>query len=163
MREAKIFSLILLPPDGQFLITLEEVNGTRLIPIWIGANEGSAIAMHLQNEAAPRPMTHDLMFNVLTNLGAKIEKVIVSDIKDGAYYAILELSINGKTYQIDARPSDSIALAVRASAPLFIDDKVFEKSPVIEKPISENELDDFKSKLENMRPEDFFNEPDIPK
>ena len=159
MREVKIFSLVALAPLGQYLITLEEINGPRLIPIWIGSSEGTAIALKLQNEKTPRPMTHDLMYNIFSELNIKIKKVVITDIKDGAYHATLELSQADKTFNMDARPSDSIALAVRAQAPIFVEDIVFQKSPVIQKPISEKEIDDFKSKLSNLRPEDFFKNP----
>jgi hypothetical protein len=156
MRPAKIFSLIVLPPLGQYVVTLEEAEGTRLIPIWIGPSEGTAIALKLNDEKTPRPMTHDLLNNILSSLNVKIEKIIITDIKNGAYHANIELSQDDKAYTIDARPSDSLALAVRSNAPVFIEDRVFEKSPVIEKPISEKEIKAFKEKMSNLKPDDFF-------
>jgi bifunctional DNase/RNase len=158
MKKAKIFSLIAAPQAGQYLLTLEEVEGTRLIPIWVGAAEGMAIASALQREEFPRPLTHDLITNMLKDLKVKIDKVIITDLKNDTFYANILLSRNGEAYNIDCRPSDSLALAVRTDAPIFIDDKVFEKCPVIHKPITDQEAEKFKKDIENLRPEDFFKE-----
>ena len=156
MKEAKIFSLVMLPMMGQFLITLEEVGGTRLVPIWIGAAEANAIAAHIGGHRFPRPMTHDLLINISSELGAKVDRIVVTDIKDDTYYARIDMTRNGKPMKIDSRPSDAIAIAVRAKAPIFIDDTVFNKCPVIQQPISKEEVEGFKEKLKNLKPEDFF-------
>lgn len=156
VKEARVFSLVLIPLLGQYVVTLEEVGGQRLIPIWIGVSEGNAISLKLQGEQLPRPMTHDLMATLLQELGAAVERVVIADLRDGTYYAVLEVAAQGKTYRIDARPSDAIALAVRLSAPLFVDDKVWKKCPVIMKPISDTEAAKFKQELQAMTPEDFF-------
>ncbi len=156
LKEAKIFSLVLIPLLGQYVVTLEEVGGQRLIPIWIGVNEGNAIGLKLQGEQMPRPMTHDLMSNVLSSLGIKVEKVVVTDLKDGTYYAAISLSSGSHRYEIDSRPSDAMALAVRTSSPIFVDEKVLKKCPIIMKPISEEEVEKFKRDLQAMKPEDFF-------
>ena len=156
VKEARIFSLVLIPLLGQYVVTLEEVGGQRLIPIWIGINEGNAISLKLQGEALPRPMTHDLMATVLQQVGAKVDRIVVSDLKDGTYYAMIELSTDGKHYTVDSRPSDAMALAVRVNAPIFVDEKVWKKCPVIMKPISEDEIEKFKQELQHLTPEDFF-------
>ncbi|MBI3333291.1 MAG: bifunctional nuclease family protein [Candidatus Omnitrophica bacterium] len=156
MKEAKIFSLVLIPLLGQYVVTLEEVGGQRLIPIWIGVNEGNAIGLKLQGEQLPRPMTHDLMSSILTTLGTKVERVVVTDLKDGTYYAVITLNAGPHRYEIDSRPSDAMALAVRTSAPIFVDEKVLKKCPVIMKPISEEEAEKFKRDLQSLKPEDFF-------
>lgn len=101
-------------------------------------------------------MTHDLMKNIFDTIGAKLQKIIISDLKDDSYYAIIELKLDEKTYEIDARPSDSMALAIRTKTPIFIDEKVLEKCPVIMKPISDDEVEKFKEQLKNIKPEDFF-------
>ena len=156
IKEAKIFSLVLIPLLGQYVITLEEVEGQRLVPIWIGVNEGNAIGLKLQDEQLPRPMTHDLMNNMFKALGVKVELVVISDLKDGTYYAIVTLAAGQRRYEIDARPSDAMALAVRSATPIFVGEKVLKKCPVIMKPISEEEVDKFKDQLQGLKPEDFF-------
>lgn len=158
MIKAKIFSLVMVPRAGQYLVTLEEQDGIRLLPIWIGPAEGMAIAAALQKQDFPRPLTHDLIINLLKELGAKIEKVVITELKNDTFYADIVLKVNGKLHRIDARPSDSIAISVRAQAPIFIENEVFEKCPKIDKPISEREIEKFKKDLANLRPEDFFKE-----
>lgn len=156
VKEARIFSLVLIPLLGQYVVTLEEVGGQRLIPIWIGVNEGNAIGLKLQGEELPRPMTHDLMASVLSQLGAKVERIVVVDLRDGTYYAVIDVATNGKRYTIDSRPSDAMALAVRMNAPIFVDEKVWKKCPVIMKPITEEEVEKFKQEIQHLKPEDFF-------
>ena len=156
LKEAKIFSLVLIPLLGQYVVTLEEVGGQRLIPIWIGVNEGNAIGLKLQGEQLPRPMTHDLMSNIFDTLGVKVERVVVSDLRDGTYYAVITLASGPRRYEMDARPSDAMALAVRTSSPIYVDEKVLKKCPMIMKPISEEEAEKFKRDLQNLKPEDFF-------
>ncbi len=155
-KEAKIFSLVLIPLLGQYVLTLEEVGGQRLVPIWIGVNEGNAIGLKLQDEQLPRPMTHDLMSNVFKTLGVKVERVLISDLRDGTYYAVISLTTGTRRFEIDARPSDALALAVRSDTPIFVGEKVLKKCPVIMKPISQDEVEKFKQNLQNIKPEDFF-------
>lgn len=156
LKEAKVFSLVLIPLLGQYVITLEEVGGQRLIPIWIGVNEGNAIGLKLQGEELPRPMTHDLLSNILNSLSVKVEKIAVTDLRDGTYYAAITLSAGNRRYEIDARPSDALALAVRTQSAIFVDEKVLKKCPVIMKPITDDEVEKFKQNLQNLKPEDFF-------
>ena len=155
-KEAKIFSLVLIPLLGQYVLTLEEVGGQRLVPIWIGVNEGNAIGLKLQDEQLPRPMTHDLMNNLLKTLGVKVERVLISDLRDGTYYAVISLMAGARRFEIDARPSDAMALAVRSETPIFVGEKVLKKCPVIMKPISQDEVEKFKQNLQTIKPEDFF-------
>ncbi len=156
LKEAKIFSLVLIPLLGQYVVTLEEIEGQRLVPIWIGVNEGNAIGLKLQGEQLPRPMTHDLLSNILGLLTVKVERIVVTDLRDGTYYASIVLSDGARRYEVDSRPSDAIALAVRTGTPVFLDEKVLKKCPVIMKPISEEEVNKFKKDLQGMKPEDFF-------
>ncbi|KPK42162.1 MAG: hypothetical protein AMJ78_03415 [Omnitrophica WOR_2 bacterium SM23_29] len=156
LKPAKIYSLIFIPPLAQYVVTLEEVDGTRLLPIWIGMNEGNAIAMIIQGEKFHRPLTHDLMANILKDVGVKVEKIVISDLKENAYYATIFIKQDSKDYEIDSRPSDAMALAVRTNSPIFIDEKVFKLCPVINKPITENEVKKFKEDLKSLRPEEFF-------
>ena len=156
LKPAKIYSLIFIPPLAQYVVTLEEVDGTRLVPIWIGITEGNAIAMVVQGQKFHRPLTHDLMANIIKDVGAKVERIVISDLKENAYYATITIKQNGKTYEIDSRPSDAMALAVRTKSPIFIDEKVFKLCPIINKPITEEEVKKFKEELKGLRPEDFF-------
>ncbi|PIV85094.1 MAG: hypothetical protein CO150_05200 [Nitrospirae bacterium CG_4_9_14_3_um_filter_53_35] len=156
VKEFKIFSLMLIPMPAQYVIYLEEVGGTRLIPIWIGVNEGNAIVYKLQDEKLPRPMTHDLMAEILRTTDMRIEKITVSDLRDNTYYAEIEMWHGNKNYIIDSRPSDAIALAVRMNSPLYISQAVLDKCPVIRKPISDDEVEKFKQEIQSLRPEDFF-------
>lgn len=158
MKKAGIFSLIMVKEAGQYLVTLEEASGMRLLPIWIGPAEGMSIAAALQKQSFPRPLTHDLFVSIFKEMDVKIEKVIITDLKQDTFYANIILRKNGKSYTIDSRPSDSIAIAIRAQAPIFIEEEIFNKCPEIRKPITEKELARFKKDLENLRPEDFFKE-----
>ena len=156
MKEAKISSLVSLFPLPQYVVVLEDIDKTKLVPIWIGVNEGNAIALEMQGEKFPRPMTHDLMINILQHFNAKIEKIVISDLKENSYYALIYVKFNGKIVPIDARPSDSLALAVRAHCPIFIDEKVLKKCPQFNGPISETDVEKFKESLKSMTPEEFF-------
>ena len=156
IREARIVSVVSLFPLPQYVVVLEDVEKTRLVPIWIGVHEGNAIALELQGEKFPRPLTHDLIVNLLGELSAVVEKVVVSDLKENSYFALIYVKSQGKVLAIDARPSDSLAIAVRVHCPIFIDEKVLKKCPVIEKPITKDEIDKFKDQLKKMTPEEFF-------
>ena len=156
IKEAKISSVLSLFPLPQYVVVLEDIEKTRLVPIWIGVNEGNAIALEIQGEKFPRPLTHDLMVNLIKKVGAEIEKVVVSDLKDNSYYALITIKHNGQTLEIDARPSDSLALAVRVQCPIYIDEKVLNKCPQIDRPITQDEIEKFKEDLKKMSPEEFF-------
>ena len=149
-----LYSLVAL--GSQFVVVLEEIEGPRLIPIWIGAAEGNSIAMHLNRIRLPRPMTHDLMVNAFKVLNTKITKVVITELKESTFYASIFMEQNSHVEEIDARPSDSIALALRASAPLFVADSVFQQCEPLLKPISKDELTDFKRKLADLKPEDIY-------
>lgn len=156
MHESRIYSLMLLPFSAQYVITLEAGSTKRLVPIWIGVHEGNAIALQLQGETPPRPLTHDLMLQCIKETGCSVERVCVVDLNDNTYYAVIELSSNGGIIKIDSRPSDAIALALKAKAPIFVSQKVLDKCPVVNTPFSEEDVDAFKKELQNMSPEDFF-------
>lgn len=156
IKEARIASLVSLFPLPQYVVVLEDIEKTRLVPIWIGVNEGNAIALEMQGEKFPRPLTHDLMANIIAELGAVTEKIVVNDLRENSYYALIYIRHNGKTLAIDARPSDSIALAVRVRCPIYVDDSVLKKCPPVSGPITQGEIDKFKEELKSMTPEDFF-------
>jgi len=154
MREARIYSLAQV--GGQCVLVLEEVDGPRLLPIWIGLYEGGSIGMALAGQKFPRPLTHDLLLEAVGQLGAEVEKIVITELKESTFYAQIHVKRDKEAIVLDARPSDSVALAVRQPCPLYIDEKVFEACPELLKPISEDEVQDFKKKLESMTPEDFF-------
>ena len=156
IKEAKIVSIVSLFPLPQYVVVLEDTDKTRLVPIWIGVHEGNAIALELQGEKFPRPLTHDLIVNLLGLLNVKLEKVVISDLKENSYYALLYLKAGSKSLTLDVRPSDSLAIAVRLQCPIFIDEKVLKKCPAIETPITKDEIDKFKDQLKSMTPEEFF-------
>ena len=157
MKKTEIFTIMFIPEAAQYTVLLEELEGTRLIPIWVGISEGNAIAASLQNQIAQRPQTHDLIINLLKLLHVSVERVIVSDLRDNTYFAEIVLrDIQAKELIVDSRPSDAIALAVRVQADIFIDEKVLAVCPYIQKPISEQEVAQFKDELQNIKPEDFF-------
>ena len=156
IKEAKIASVVSLFPLPQYVVVLEDMEHTRLVPIWIGVNEGNAIALEMQGEKFPRPLTHDLMVNLIKSFHATVEKVVVSDLRENSYFAIIYIQAGGKTIELDARPSDSLALAVRTHCPIYIDEKVLKKCPTIEKPITQEEVEKFKDTLKTMTPEEFF-------
>ncbi|MBK8576566.1 MAG: bifunctional nuclease family protein [Elusimicrobia bacterium] len=154
LQEARIYSLANV--GGQAVLVLEEVNGPRLLPVWIGLYEGGSIGMALAGQKFPRPLTHDLMLEAIKRLGAKLEKIVIKGLKDSTFFADIYIKREGQEVVLDARPSDSIALAVRENSPIFVAEDVFSACPELLKPISGEEVEDFKKKLETMTPEDFF-------
>ena len=126
--EAELSRIIINEMSDQQVIVLKERHGDRSFPIVIGIVEIFAIDRRLKGIKPVRPMTHDLLANIIENLGAKIEKIVISDLRHHVFYATLHLSLNGHTFEIDARPSDAIALGAASNAPIFVADHVFEQA-----------------------------------
>ena len=142
----------------QPIVLLKTVDGNRFLPIWIGHPEAAAILMKLQGASTPRPMTHDLLSDVLENLDAKCERVAVTELRDNTFYASITVSINGSEVEIDSRPSDALALAVRVAAPIFAAEEVIEESAIEFEGDEVNEeeiVSEFKRFLEDVSPEQF--------
>jgi hypothetical protein len=142
----------------QPIVLLKTSEGNRFLPIWIGHPEAAAILMKLQGNESPRPMTHDLFAQVLEELDAQIVRIAVTDLKENTFYARITLQRNGDTIEIDSRPSDAIALAVRCDAPIFAADDVIESNAIEmeEEPKEQEEVvEEFKKFLDDVRPEDF--------
>jgi bifunctional DNase/RNase len=143
----------------QPIVLLKTVDGNKFLPIWIGHPEAAAILMKLQGASTPRPMTHDLLSDVLDQMEAKCEKVSVTELRDNTFFASITISMNGSEMEIDSRPSDALALAVRTSAPIFAADEVIEESAIEfegeEVEDQEQVVEKFKDFLDNVTPEDF--------
>ena len=122
-----IKGLMVDPVTNNPIVLLHDAQGQRVLPIWVGTFEANAIALQLENVAPPRPMTHDLLRQVITYLKATVVRVTVTEVKDATFYAVIELSVNGERVLVDSRPSDSIALALRAKAPIYVEDAVLEQ------------------------------------
>ena len=121
-----IKGLMVDPITNMPIIILRDKGGQRVLPIWVGVFEANAIALQLENQTTPRPMTHDLLKNVIQDLRGHIEKIVVSDLKENTFYALIYLIVSGERMAIDARPSDAIALALRTRAPIFVEESVID-------------------------------------
>ena len=139
MREAEIKALLIDPFNNAPVILLKDRNSSKAMPIWIGEAEAMSIALGLQNGRFPRPLSHDLMNAIIDDLEGSVEKIVITGLKEGTYYATIFLrSSDGKSVEVDARPSDSLALALRIGSPIYIADDVFEAS-AIESPFAEED------------------------
>ncbi len=144
----------------QPIVLLRTLDGTKFLPIWIGHPEAAAILMKLQGTPTPRPMTHDLVTDMLGELNASVSRVAVTELRENTFYAQITLQVNGSEIEIDSRPSDAIALAVRADAKIYVADEVIDDSAIEfnQEPEDSGEvIDEFKKFLENVSPEDFGN------
>ncbi len=131
MIEMSIDSIRVSLMNYQRVVILKEKLAKRYLPIWIGPAEADAIAVKLQGVTVPRPLTHDLLSSVIDSLGAGIDSIIVSDLKSDTFYAKIILSVNGEQMEIDSRPSDALALAVRTDAPIFAEEAVLDKAGIL--------------------------------
>lgn len=144
------------PPANQFVVTLLEETESRIIPIWIGIPEGNALHLKIKKKKTPRPLTHDLLMTIMDTFSVSVKKVIISDLKSNTYYARLEVQSNGKTLEIDTRPSDAFVLSVTKKIPIFIEESVLSHCPHIPKPISQEDIDKFNNEVSTLSPEEFF-------
>lgn len=142
-------------PHNQPIVLLKEQTGHRFLPIWIGAPEATSIAFALQGVAMPRPLTHDLLRNVLVDLSIGVERIVVTELKEGTFYAEIELISAGRTVKVSSRPSDAIALAVRATVPIFADESVLAEAGIEIEDEDEQEVEKFKEFIDSVSPEDF--------
>lgn len=127
--EVKIRALMMDPNSGTPIIILKDVNSETMLPIWVGAYEANAIALEIEKIAPQRPMTHDLLRNLIVEMGAHVNRVVVTELRDNTFFAIIEMStVDGTTMMLDSRPSDAIALALRADCPIFVDMDVIRAS-----------------------------------
>ena len=145
----------------QPIVLLKTADGNKFLPIWIGHPEAAAILMKLQNASTPRPMTHDLVTDILSQLDAQVVRVAVTELRENTFFAQVTIQQDGSEIEVDSRPSDAIALAVRAEAPIFVADEVIEESAIefegeeINDADLEKEVTKFRSFLENVTPDEF--------
>jgi bifunctional DNase/RNase len=137
------------------VVLLVDQQETLALPIWIGTAEAQSIALELQGVRMPRPMTHDLIRQMLTQLTISVDRIVVTDIQNGTYFAEIHLKTNGSNVVVDSRPSDAIALALRAEAPIYVEEKVAASAIPLKKAFDEHEVEEFKKFLENVKPADF--------
>ncbi|MEX0973449.1 MAG: bifunctional nuclease family protein [Solirubrobacterales bacterium] len=158
LQQMQIYGVSFDMVGKQPIVLLKTVEGNRFLPIWIGHPEAAAILMKLQGAATPRPMTHDLLSGLIEQFGAKCERVSVTELRDNTFYASITIAIDGAEVEIDSRPSDALALAVRVSAPIFAAEDVIEESAIeFEHEVEDTEevVDKFKEFLDEVTPDDF--------
>jgi hypothetical protein len=159
MQEMVIYGVSFDMVGKQPIVLLKTADGNKFLPIWIGHPEAAAILMKLQGASTPRPMTHDLITEMLGQLDAKVARIAVTELRDNTFYALITVVVDGQEIEVDSRPSDAIAIAVRAGAPIFAADQVIEESAIeFESDTEVNEeqiVEEFKKFLDEVRPEDF--------
>ena len=142
-------------PHNQPIVLLKERTGERFLPIWIGAVEATSIAFALQGVATARPMTHDLMRDLLTSLDVSVDRIVVTQLRERTFYAEIQMTQDGEAIVVSSRPSDAIALAVRATVPIFADEEVLDEAGIEIEDDDEQEVEQFKEFLDSVSPEDF--------
>ena len=152
--EMTIKGLMVDPITNMPIIILRDKAEQRVLPIWVGVFEANAIALQIENVTTPRPMTHDLLRNVIQDLRATVQKIVVSDLQDNTFFALIYLHLNGDTLTIDARPSDAIALALRTRAPIFVEDSVIDHAKSVDFSSEKADADRLHKWLESLDPED---------
>jgi hypothetical protein len=152
--EVKVSGLAFDPRVKSHVVVLKETEGDRVLPIWIGANEAQAIARELAGQRFQRPLTHDLVATLIEGLKARVTRVVIADLRDNTFFANLIVERPPEVLSVDARPSDSIAVALRCKAPIFVDDRLLEHQTQPEKSEAER-AEELRRYLENLDPEDF--------
>lgn len=152
--EMIIKGLMMDPTTNMPIVLLRDEVQQRVLPIWVGPVEANAIALQIENVAPPRPMTHDLLRNLLADLGGTLRRVIIWDLQDATFYAFLEIERDGETRLLDARPSDALALALRTHAPVFVDTKVLDVAKLADVANEEADQERLRRWLESLDPED---------
>lgn len=152
--EMTIKGLMVDPVTNNPIVLLRDEAGQRVLPIWVGVFEANAIAMQIENVTTPRPMTHDLLRNVIADLKGRVERIVVTDLKDSTFYAVIVLDVAGETVLVDARPSDAINLALRTTAPILVEEAVLEQAKSIDVSPDKGDEDRLQKWLESLDPED---------
>lgn len=152
--EVKIRGLMMDPVTNMPVVVLKETQGTGVLPIWVGIYEANAIALEIEKVQTPRPMTHDLLKNVLMGLNIHVQKVVVCDLKDDTFYALIWMEREGQTISMDSRPSDALALALRLDCPIFVEDQVLKSSKITSVVSEKSTNEELRKWLENLSDED---------
>ena len=152
--EMSIKGLMVDPVTNMPIVILRDSDGKRILPIWVGVFEANAIALQIENVSTPRPMTHDLLRNVIQDLNGDVQKIVVSDLHDNTFYAVLHVLVGGQVVTIDARPSDAIALALRVRAPIFAEDAVIDGAKSLNITPDTGDSERLQQWLENLDPDE---------
>ncbi len=152
--EMKIRGLMMDPVTNMPIVILKDVNGDAVLPIWVGIYEANAIALEIEKVTTPRPMTHDLIKNLLTGLDTSVRKVVVNDLREDTFFAVIWLERNGQIISVDSRPSDALAIALRLDCPIFVDDEVLKSSKLASSVSDRVSSEELRKWLEGLNDED---------
>jgi bifunctional DNase/RNase len=152
--EMTIKGLMIDPITNMPIVVLRDREGQRVLPIWVGMFEANAIALQIENVQTPRPMTHDLLMSVIDNLEAAVERIIVTDLRENTFYAVIILRARNGTISVDSRPSDAIALALRTQSPIFVEEAVLQNAHNIEQADDSDKMGRLRQWLENLSEEE---------
>jgi bifunctional DNase/RNase len=152
--EMKIRGLMMDPVTNMPIVVLKDVQGQAILPIWVGVYEANAIALEIEKVETPRPMTHDLLKNVFLGLDVRVQKIVVNDLKDDTFYAIIWVEREGQMMTIDSRPSDALALALRMDCPIFVDEKVLKNAKISSALTEKSTNEQLRNYLEGLSDDD---------
>jgi bifunctional DNase/RNase len=152
--EMTIKGLMVDPITNMPIVMLKDMHGDRVLPIWVGIFEANAIALQMENIPTQRPMTHDLLRNVIKDLDGSVERIVVCDLRDNTFYAVIYLTVRGETVAIDARPSDAIALALRTRSPILVEERVIDNARSQDLSADREDSKHLKKWLEELDPDD---------
>ena len=152
--EMTIKGLMIDPMTNMPIVILKDKEGERVLPIWVGVFEANAIALQIENISTPRPMTHDLIRNILSEIEADVQRIVVCELRENTFYAMIYLDREGETMAIDARPSDAIALALRTKSPIFVEDDVVESAKGLDLSKDTTDSERLQKWLEDLNPDD---------
>ena len=152
--EMTIKGLMVDPVTNMPIVILKDKDGDRVLPIWVGIFEANAIALQIENIATARPMTHDLLRNIITGLDGQVDRVVVSDLKENTFFAVIHLTVHGERMAVDARPSDAIALALRARAPILVEETVIDSAKTLDLGAEPADSDRLQRWLESLDPDE---------
>jgi len=152
--EMKIGGLMVDQTTNMPIVILKDAQSSAVLPIWVGLYEANAIALEVEKSTPPRPLTHDLLRNLIQGLNAQVQKVVVTELRDDTFYAVIWMEQNGETISLDARPSDALALALRSDCPIFVDEEVLRAAKVLPNPGDQATSQELRRWLENLGDED---------
>lgn len=152
--EMKIRGLMVDPSTNMPIVLLKDPSSDALLPIWVGLYEANAIALEVEKSQTPRPLTHDLLKNLIFSLNAQVQRIVLTELKDDTFYAVIWMEQNGEIIALDSRPSDALALALRADCPIFVDEDVLRAAKVLPNPADQASSQDVRKWLEGLNDED---------